>query len=176
MVPSAVELGETVRRRSSAQWLVRALVLVAVGLGLAASAPSAGAAADGEGDRPVIRVGTEGNYPPFTYKDTETGDLTGYDVEVIEAVADEVGWDLEFVEAPFDALFPALDSERIDVIANQVTINPDREAQYLFTEPYTYSRRRHRHGRRHRRHRLARRPRGEDHGAVGDEQLGAGGS
>ena len=39
-----------------------------------------------------------------------------------------------------DALFPALDAERIDIIANQVTINPEREARYLFSEPYTYSR------------------------------------
>lgn len=114
-------------------------MLVAVGLGLAAPTPAAGAA-DGEGDRPVIRVGTEGTYPPFTYEDTDTKELTGYDIDVMEAVADEAGWDVEFVEAPFDALFPALDSERIDVIANQVTINPEREARYLFTEPYTYSR------------------------------------
>jgi len=86
----------------------------------------------------VLRVGTEGTYPPFTFKDD--GELKGYDIDVMKAVADEAGFDVEFVEAPFDALFPALDSGRIDVIANQVTINPEREARYLFTRPYTYSR------------------------------------
>jgi cystine transport system permease protein len=42
-------------------------------------------------------------------------------------------------QSPFDAIFPALDSQRMDVIANQITVNPDREARYLFTAPYTYS-------------------------------------
>jgi cystine transport system permease protein len=47
----------------------------------------------------------------------------------MKAVGKEAGWDIQFVEAPFDSLFPALDSKRIDVIANQVTINPDRKAR-----------------------------------------------
>src|SRR6478735_7017128 len=87
----------------------------------------------------VVRVGTEGTYPPFTYRDPKTNELTGFDVEVMKAVGKEAGWDVRFVEAPFDSLFPALDSDRIDVIANQVTINPERKARYLFSTPYTYS-------------------------------------
>jgi His/Glu/Gln/Arg/opine family amino acid ABC transporter permease subunit len=87
----------------------------------------------------VVRVGTEGTYPPFTYRDPKTNQLTGFDVEVMKAVGEEAGWDVEFVEAPFDSLFPALDSKRIDVVANQVTINPERKARYLFSTPYTYS-------------------------------------
>lgn len=87
----------------------------------------------------VVHVGTEGTYPPFTYRDPKTDELAGFDIEVMKAVGEEAGWDVEFVEAPFDSLFPALDSKRIDVIANQVTINPEREARYLFSTPYTYS-------------------------------------
>ena len=93
-----------------------------------------------ENDRPVVRVGTEGTYPPFSYRDPSTGDLTGYDIDVMRAVGEEAGFDVQFVTAPFDALFAALDAGRIDAIANQVTINPERQANYLFTEPYTYSR------------------------------------
>ena len=66
--------------------------------------------------------------------------MTGYDIDVIREVAKRAGWQLEFVEANFDALFPALDTNRIDLIANQVTINPERSARYLFSDPYTYSR------------------------------------
>jgi cystine transport system permease protein len=110
------------------------LVLAALcGLLLALPAPA------GAEDRPVVRVGTEGTYPPFSFEDPDTGQLTGFDIDVMRAVGEEAGWDLRFVEAPFDSLFPALDSGRIDVIANQVTINPDREARYLFSTPYTYS-------------------------------------
>lgn len=117
-----------------------ALLLLLAGVLLGAGVGSGGAAAaDGE-QRTVVRVGTEGTYPPFTFHDPETDELTGYDIEVVQAVADRAGWDLQYVEAPFDAIFPALDSSRIDVVANQVTINPEREARYLFSAPYTFSR------------------------------------
>ena len=90
-------------------------------------------------DARVVKVGTEGVYPPFSYRDSETNQLTGFDVDVMKAIGEEAGWDLQFVEAPFDSLFPALDSGRIDVIANQVTVTAERRARYLFSTPYTYS-------------------------------------
>ena len=90
-------------------------------------------------DARVVKVGTEGVYPPFSYRDSETNQLTGFDVDVMKAIGEEAGWDLQFVEAPFDSLFPALDSGRIDVIANQVTVTAERKARYLFSTPYTYS-------------------------------------
>jgi len=110
--------------------------LMLLPFGAASAAP---ASAGGSDDQPVVRVGTEGTYPPFSYVDPRSQQLTGYDIDVIQAVADEAGWRLEFVQSPFDAIFPALDSERIDVVANQVTINPEREALYLFSTPYTFS-------------------------------------
>ncbi|GAA4374292.1 ABC transporter permease subunit [Nocardioides caricicola] len=115
----------------------RLLVLLALLGGLLSI--GAPAAADEDAAPRVVRVGTEGVYPPFSYRDPETNELTGFDVEVMEAVGEEAGWDVQFVEAPFDSLFPALDSNRIDVIANQVTVTGEREARYLFSTPYTYS-------------------------------------
>jgi cystine transport system permease protein len=113
-------------------------MLVVVAGWLMGSVASPAAAASDPG-RPVIRVGTEGTYPPFTYQDPKTGALTGFDIDVIRAVANKAGWDVRFTRGSFDSLFPALDAHRIDLIANQVTINPDRQAHYIFTRPYTYS-------------------------------------
>ncbi len=85
-------------------------------------------------------VGTEGTYSPFSFHaDGGTGELTGYDVDVITAVAEELGVDVRFEETQWDAIFAGLDSGRWDVIANQVSINPEREERYLFSTPYTYS-------------------------------------
>ncbi|WP_341805248.1 ABC transporter substrate-binding protein/permease [Nocardioides ochotonae] len=130
------------RRASAARRAVGLLLLGGLLAGLVGAlgfgTPVPAYAAD-EDERTVVRVGTEGTYPPFTYVDPDEG-LTGYDIEVIEAVADRAGWELEFVRAQFDALFPALDSGRVDVLANQVTINPERRARYLFSTPYTFSR------------------------------------
>ena len=114
------------------------LVVLAVVALLGVLGPGVAQAADGDGR--VVRVGTEGTYPPFTYRDPRSNQLTGYDIEVMQAVAKETGWKLDFVTSTFDALFPALDSKRIDLIANQVTINPERQARYAFSTPYTYSR------------------------------------
>jgi cystine transport system permease protein len=118
--------------------LTRPLLLLALAWGLLLGLAGP-ATADADPAPQVVRVGTEGTYPPFTYRDPKSNELTGFDVEVMKAVGEEAGWDVQFVEAPFDSLFPALDSKRIDVIANQVTINPDRKARYLFSTPYTYS-------------------------------------
>jgi L-cystine transport system substrate-binding protein len=115
-----------------------AVALAGAVLGLIATGP-ASAVQPGRAEEPLVRVGTEGTYPPFTYVDPRSQQLTGFDVEVIKAVAKKAGWQLKFVQSPFDAIFPALDAHRIDVIANQITINPEREARYLFTQPYTYS-------------------------------------
>ncbi len=87
----------------------------------------------------VITVGTEGTYRPFTYHEGGSGELTGYDVEVVRAVADELGVDVRFEETQWDAIFAGLDAGRFDVVANQVSITDERQAAYDFSEPYTVS-------------------------------------
>ncbi|MCS3443877.1 amino acid ABC transporter substrate-binding protein [Microbacterium phyllosphaerae] len=88
----------------------------------------------------VLTVATEGTYRPFSFHDDGgTGDLTGFDVEIIQAVADKLDLEVEFQETQWDAIFAGLDAGRFDVIANQVSINDEREEKYLFSEPYTVS-------------------------------------
>ncbi|MBU0438535.1 amino acid ABC transporter substrate-binding protein [Staphylococcus succinus] len=83
-------------------------------------------------------VGTEGTYAPFSYHDKKDK-LTGYDVEVMKAVAKEMGYKVKFKETQWDSMFAGLDSGRFNVIANQVGINKERKEKYKFSEPYTYS-------------------------------------
>ncbi|MGM1018093.1 MAG: amino acid ABC transporter substrate-binding protein [Actinomycetota bacterium] len=88
----------------------------------------------------TLTVATEGTYRPFSFHDDDgTGPLIGYDVEIIEAVADKLGLEINFQETQWDAIFAGLDAGRFDLIANQVTINEEREAAYLFSAPYTVS-------------------------------------
>jgi His/Glu/Gln/Arg/opine family amino acid ABC transporter permease subunit len=121
------------------RWTRGGVAVLLLFLGLLAAGPAAADESTATQARPLVRVGTEGTYPPFTYKDPRTNQLTGYDIEVMRAVAAKAGWRLKFVQSQFDSIFPALDAKRIDVIANQVSINPERQAQYLFSTPYTYS-------------------------------------
>ncbi len=87
----------------------------------------------------VLVVGTEGTYRPFSYHEGGSGELVGYDIEVVEAVAERLDLEVEYQETQWDAIFAGLEAGRFDVIANQVSINPEREASYLFSEPYTVS-------------------------------------
>jgi len=87
----------------------------------------------------VITVGTEGTYRPFTFHDKGSGELTGYDVDVMRAVADKLGVDVKFEETQWDAIFAGLDAGRFDAIANQVSITDERKAKYAFSTPYTVS-------------------------------------
>jgi len=89
-------------------------------------------------DADTLRVGTEGTYSPFSFQGTD-GKLTGYDIEVVTAVAGKLGKKVEFVQTPFDAIFAGLESKRFDLIANQVTINDERKAKYDLSQPYTVS-------------------------------------
>jgi len=89
-------------------------------------------------DDGVLTVATEGTYRPFTFHE-QGGDLVGYDVEVIEAIAKKLDLEIKFQETQFDAIFAGLDGGRFDLIANQISINPEREAKYLMSEPYTIS-------------------------------------
>lgn len=90
-------------------------------------------------DAGTLVIGTEGTYRPFSFHEDGSGALTGYDVDVARAVADELGVEATFEEAQWDALFAGLTAGRWDTIANQVSITPERLAAYEFSTPYTYS-------------------------------------
>ncbi|WP_254205818.1 transporter substrate-binding domain-containing protein [Nocardia alni] len=96
------------------------------------------AACGSSSDPNVLKVGTEGTYAPFDYQGSN-GQLTGYDVEVTQAVAKKLGKKAEFTQTPWDSIFAGLQSKRYDLVADQVTINADRQAKYSLSQPYTTS-------------------------------------
>src|ERR1700735_170567 len=86
----------------------------------------------------VIKIGTEGTYAPFTYHD-ESGKLTGFDVEIGQAIAKRIGVKPEFVEGKWDGLIAGLDANRYDAVINEVSITDARKAKYDFSSPYITS-------------------------------------
>lgn len=86
----------------------------------------------------VLRVGTSGRSLPMSYQN-EQGNLDGFDIEVMTAIADKLGLTIEWTTAEFSGLFGMLDADKIDTIANQVEISEERQQKYLFTTPYVYS-------------------------------------
>lgn len=83
----------------------------------------------------VLRVGTEGNYSPFTYHDAKNV-LVGFDVEIAQEIAKRLGLKAVFAEGKWDGLIAGLDANRYDVVINQVTVTEARKAKYDFSDPY----------------------------------------
>ncbi|MBA1274517.1 cystine ABC transporter substrate-binding protein [Stutzerimonas azotifigens] len=88
--------------------------------------------------RGTIQVGLEGTYPPFNFQD-ESGKLTGFEVEFAQALAKQLGVEAKFQPTKWDGILAALESKRLDVVINQVTISEERKQKYDFSEPYTIS-------------------------------------
>jgi cystine transport system substrate-binding protein len=86
----------------------------------------------------TLKVGLEGTYPPFNYQD-ESGQLTGFEVDFANAVAKQLGVKAAFQPTKWDGILAALESERLDVVINQVTISEERKQKYDFSIPYTVS-------------------------------------
>jgi cystine transport system substrate-binding protein len=132
-----------IRTISAAIVVVAALALT--GCSASAATPTSGSSTSATGalaavqKAGVLTIATEGTYRPFTYHEGGSGPLVGYDVEVAQAVAKKLGVKAKFEETQFDAIFAGLEAHRFDVIANQVSITPERLAKYEFSKPYTVS-------------------------------------
>lgn len=90
----------------------------------------------GQAGAETIRVGLSGSYFPFGF--TKDDQLQGFEVDVMKAIGEKTGDKIEFTTMAFSGLIGALESNRIDTIANQITITPEREAKFAFSTPYVF--------------------------------------
>lgn len=85
----------------------------------------------------VYRVGTEPYFPPFEYADADNNnEIIGFDVDLMNAIAEDQGFEIEWKDLEFDALIPALQSGQVDIIASGMTITEIREESVDFSDAY----------------------------------------
>lgn len=82
-------------------------------------------------------VGTNAEYPPFTFKENDT--FVGFDIDLITEIAAYLNKKIEIRDMPFDALIPAAQLGSIQIIAAGITATPERAQSILFTKPYLNS-------------------------------------
>ena len=99
----------------------------------AEEAAPAEAAAEADGD--VILVGTNAEYQPFEFVQAD-GSLAGFDIDLMNALAEEAGLQIEFVNTKWDGIFVALANGEFDAVISAVTITPERQEVIDFTDPY----------------------------------------
>jgi polar amino acid transport system substrate-binding protein len=86
----------------------------------------------------VLTVGSDIPYPPFEFR--EGDELTGFDVELMEEIANRLGIsDVKWVDTSFDTIFTQLAGGRFDAVASATTITDEREEIVNFSDPYYLS-------------------------------------
>lgn len=114
--------------------ILTALVSVAI-LCMLAVAGCTGTDTKAPADKPLYVVGIDGDYPPYSYMD-EKGNPTGFDVESIQWIADEMGFDVKIQPMAWDGIIPALQQKKIDMVYSGMTISPERLEKVNFSKPY----------------------------------------
>ncbi|MDF7671464.1 amino acid ABC transporter substrate-binding protein [Orbaceae bacterium ESL0721] len=83
----------------------------------------------------TLNIGATGQSYPNSF--IQDGQLTGFDVEVTEAIADELGYTVNWKTGEFSGLMAQLESGRLDSVANAVAITNERAEKFAFTTPYS---------------------------------------
>lgn len=108
-----------------ARLLVSAALVVGLTLPVQAQTPA-----------PVkIRVGVEGNYPPFSMIAPD-GKLSGFDIDIANAVCARMKADCTLVQQEWDGMIPALNVKKVDMIVASMTITEARKKAVDFSDPY----------------------------------------
>ena len=93
------------------------------------------AGGQGETDDNVITVATDATWPPMEFID-ENQELVGFDIDLMNAIADAAGFEVEFQNVAWDGIFAGLANGDYDAVISSVTITEDREETMDFSEPY----------------------------------------
>lgn len=86
-----------------------------------------------------IVVATSGTLYPASFHDSESNELTGYEVEIMNELGKRLNLEIKYVEMGLDGMLTSLNSGQADLAVNDIEITQEREEKFAFSEPYKYS-------------------------------------
>jgi len=98
-------------------------------------APAPVASAPAPAPAKVYAVGTDAAYAPFESQN-DKGEIVGFDIEVVQAVAKKAGIEVKFVNTPWEGIFNTLAQGDRDLVVSAVTITDERKQTMDFSDPY----------------------------------------
>lgn len=114
---------------------MRKVLLSIMLVALALSTVAAGGQAEETDGTPVITVATDATWPPMEFIN-ENQELVGFDIDLMNAIAEAGGFDVEFQNTAWDGIFAGLANRDYDAIISSVTITEDRDRTMDFSTPY----------------------------------------
>lgn len=117
-------MGRTALKITLAVAMAAGLLLGVSGCGKSAEAEKQ-APASKAGTEKVLRVGGEATYPPFLFKD-EHGHYVGFEMDLIKAVAKEIGAEVAYTDMPFSQFMTAVENKKVDVVISAVEGTAER--------------------------------------------------
>lgn len=106
-----------------------------VAAALVAAAMSGTAAAADLGGK-VLKIGSDTTYPPMETVDEATGQIVGFDVDVMNAICERINCKAQFVTTAWDGIFAALQQGEFDMVVSGVSITDERDKIVDFSDPY----------------------------------------
>ncbi len=92
--------------------------------------------AAGTASAETLRVVTDPSFVPFEMMDPETGEMIGFDMEIIREVADRAGFEVDLNTMDFNGIIPALQTGNVDIAIAGITITEERQQIVDFSDPY----------------------------------------
>ena len=83
-----------------------------------------------------IRIATDATWPPFEYIDEQTKEIVGFDIDLINAIAEKEDLDIEILNVAWDPLLAGIAQCQYDAAISSVSITEDRAKEMLFSDPY----------------------------------------
>ncbi|HEY9700504.1 MAG TPA: basic amino acid ABC transporter substrate-binding protein [Trichocoleus sp.] len=111
------------------------VIFSACGSGTPSNSTSPTTEASSNGAATTLKVALDPTFPPFQSQ-TGDGKFEGFDIDLINAVAEAEGLKLDMQGLPFDGIIPALQSGTVDLTISTMTITPDRAKVVNFSRPY----------------------------------------
>ena len=84
----------------------------------------------------VIKIGSSPNGYPTSFQ--QDGEMKGFNVDIYNAIFDELGYEIEWVLTDWTGVLANLDTGNVDTASN-LALTPERGQKYIFTDPYYYS-------------------------------------
>jgi len=83
-----------------------------------------------------VRIATDATWPPFESVNEQTKEIEGFDIDLMNAIAERADLEIEFINVGWDALLAGMAQCQYDAAISAMTITEERKESFLFSDPY----------------------------------------